>query len=360
MLYCKLHGAKKENAMGIHIAQSQYAGYCIHARKIKITNAMLLLLVLLSMNPAHALDRIQLKEFRTRFINQRVFINGNFIRESSAFLINWQFVEERKGIYEANDSKKVPLELVGRSGIIIAVQAPVQPGKVTDQSDNAFVQYAIAIVKLDSGDLLQSALYADFLESDPGSHPGDPFTPASVREKHKAEAEALAKRLAGKSLFLTRVANIYDMSYVTSNTETLKAGVAYPKAQITNFPLLTPIPILEVRYATEGDFTLVAIQLPDGRKAFYVPGCIANDITYQNILCVSTSMPSFLTEREKEAIRKGGAFTGMSEDALYMALGFPRKRIEDTSALGHTQLMYLTGYVSIDKNRKIVGIQNHN
>jgi hypothetical protein len=345
--------------MGIRIAQKQYAGFSIRASRINITNAMLLLLVLLSMNSARAQDRIQLKELRTRFINQRVFINGNFIRESSAFLINWQFAKVKKGIFEANDSKKVPLEFVGRSGIIIAVQAPAQPDTDAAQSDNAFVQYAIAIVKLDSGELVQTAIYAIFLESDPGSHPGDSFTLASVREKHKAEAEALAKRLAGKSLFLTRVANIYDMSYVTNNTETLKAGASYPKAQIINFPLLAPIPILEVRYATEGDFTLVALHLPDGRKAFYVPGCIANDITYQNILCVSTSMPSFLTEREKEAIRKGNAFTGMSEDALYMALGFPKNRSENDSATGQTQLTYLTGYVYLDKNRRVVRIQSY-
>src|SRR4051812_34948524 len=73
-----------------------------------------------------AQDRVQLGQLRTRFVNQRVLINGSLV--PSEFLIGWQVVKEKKtknGVfYEPQYLKEVPGNLVGRTGTFIAVQAP--------------------------------------------------------------------------------------------------------------------------------------------------------------------------------------------------------------------------------------------
>ena len=84
----------------------------------------LLIVVIVLSGIADAQDRVQLKDLRARFINQKIIINGSFSDNPVSFLAGWQFVKEKKGHYEANYSKEVPTSLTGRSGVIIAVQAP--------------------------------------------------------------------------------------------------------------------------------------------------------------------------------------------------------------------------------------------
>jgi hypothetical protein len=302
---------------------------------------------------ASAQDRVQIKEFRARFVGQQVVINGNFSDLPWTFLGDWHFLKEQNGIYQVDYEEEVPVSLVGHSGAIIAVQAPKGSGPPADQSDAAFVEYAEAIVKLDTGQLLQTALYT----FKTGSEPSDAFTLSSVKERHKQEAAALARQLTGKSLYLTHLTRIYDAGLTTENIETIKAGIGYSEARILDFPLLTPIPVLETRYSPQRDFTLILLQLPGGRKALYIPGCIEETPSAKKYECAFTSMPTFLTKREVEAIRKGSVFIGMSEPALYMLMGFPDHTNE--SLVGHTQLVYLTAYIYIDNDKKVVEVQSH-
>src|ERR1019366_952832 len=320
--------------------------------------AWLFALILLPCLSAYAQDRVQLKELRSRFLNQRIVINGNFSDLPVDFLGDWQFVKERKGGYETDYGREVPASFVGRGGVIIAVQAPENVmGPPADQSDDAFVEYGEAIVKLDSGQLVRTTLFSTYLKSDPGSGPGDAFSLTSVRERHQQEAAALARGLSGKSLYLTQLTRIYDMGLTSANIETVKAGIGYSEAQIHDVPLLTPIPVIGTRYSTERDFTIVQLQLPDGRKALYIPGCIEDNPTPKKYTCASTSMPGFLSNREIEAIRKGSVFVGMSEPALYMSIGFPKDTNE--SLIGHTQLVYPTAYIYLDENKKVLEVQSH-
>ena len=319
---------------------------------------ILTIMILLTATLSQAQDRVQLKDYRARFIDQRIIINGSFTSTPSVFLSNWQFVKARGGVYEPDYSKTVPVSFIGRSGVIIAVQAPVKGrGLTADQSDDVYVQYGEAIVKVDSGELIQTALFNVYLSREPGSEPSDAFTLASVRERHKREAFALAQQLTGKSLYLTRLTSIYDMGLSLANIETLKAGVGYSEAKINDAPLLTPIPVVETRYSEARDFTLVVLQLPGaGRRALYVLGCIADTLTPKDYACASTSMVSFLSKQEVEAIRESKVFVGMSEIALHMAMDFPRETSK--AAVGLTQLVYGTAYIYLDQDKKVVEIQS--
>jgi hypothetical protein len=203
--------------------------------------------------------------------------------------------------------------------------------------------------------LIQTALYPTYLAREPGDEPSDAFMLVSIREKHKQEANSLAQKLEGKSLYLTRLTRVYDMGLNTANIQTLRAGVGHSEAEITNAPLLTPIPVVDTRYSADRDITLVVLQLPDGRKAVYVVGCI-EDTLPQKRACASTSMPSYLSDREIEAVRAGSAFIGMSEAALYMAMRFPEHTNE--ALVGHTQLVYPTMYIYLDENKRVVEIQS--
>ena len=318
----------------------------------------LVCVVVLSAAVSRAQDRVQLGELRAHFLNQRVVINGSFSDNAVPFLAGWQFVKEKKGIFVADYGRDVPTSFVGREGVIVAVQAPqgvLEPP--VSQADTSFVNYGEAIIRLDSGQTVETALYGTFLHSSPGSHPSDAFTLTSVLDEHRRQGERLASELSGKSLFLSRLTRIYDMGLTTANIETVKAGVGYSQAEIRDFPLLTPLPVVESHYSPERDFTTVELQLPNGTKALFVLGCI-EDPPVPKKACASTSMPNFLSQREIEAVRRGSVFIGMSEAALYMSMGFPRET--NGQSVGDSQLVYLSAYVYVDQNGKVVQIQDRN
>jgi hypothetical protein len=310
-------------------------------------------LALVAFGLANAQDRSPLGEFRKTFLNQRITLNQNFTSIPSPFLIAWKFVKEKKGVYTVDYGKEVPSTLVGQSGTIVAVFAPsgvLEPP--SPQTDDTYVQYAEAVVKLDSGQLIETALY----NMKSGHEVHDAFTLASVLEQHKQEAFALGQKLNGKSLYLTRLTRIYDMGLTTATIQSVKAGIGYSEAQINDVPLLTPIPVLETRYSDKLDFSLILLQLPNGQKAQYVPGCVVDELTAKQYACAATSMPSFLTDHEIEAIRKGSVFVGMSEPALYMTVGFPEKT--NDSIVGSTQLIYRTMYIYL-RDKKVAEVQSH-
>jgi len=302
---------------------------------------------------ASAQDRTPLGEFRKAFLNQRIILNQNFTSTPSPFLLNFHFVKAKKGVYTTDYGKEVPTSFVGQSGTIVAV---IAPSKVFEppppQTDDSYVQYAEAIVKLDSGQLLETALY----NKTTGTEVHDGFTLASVMEQHKREAVALAQSLNGKSLYLTRLTRIYDMGLTTATIQSVKAGIGYSEAQINDVPLLAPLPVVETRYSEKLDFSLIILQLPSGQKGEYVPGCVVDELTVKKYACAATTMPTFLTDHEVEAIRKGSVFVGMSEPALYMAVGFPQKT--NDAIVGSTQLIYRTMYVYL-RDKKVAEVQSH-
>jgi len=250
-----------------------------------------MVLVIVITAVATAQDRSPLGEFRKAFMNQHIFLNQNFTSSPSPFLINWKFVKEKKGVYTVDYGKEVPSSFVGQSGTIIAVIAPSRVfEKPSPQTDDTYVQYAEAVVKLDSGQLIETALY----NAKTGYEVSDAFTLSSVLDQHKQEAVALAQKLNGKSLYLTRLTRIYDMGLTTATIQSVKAGIGYSEAQINDAPLLTPIPVLETRYSGKLDFSLIMLQLPNGKKAQYVPGCVVDELTEKQYACAATTMPTFL------------------------------------------------------------------
>ena len=307
-----------------------------------------------------ARHRVQLKDFRSRFVGQRIVINPDFSNMRLSALAGWQFVKEEKGLYRIQYSQEVPASFAGRAGTIIAVQAPQRVGGApADQADETYVQYAQAIVKLNSGELLSTTLFNAFLGREPGSQPGDAFALASTRERHKREAVELARELTGKSLYLTRLTRLFGMRLKTTDAQAIAAGIGYSDAEITDFPILTPLPVLQTLYNAKRDFNLVQLQLPDGRKALYVLGCVANSPSPRKYDCATTAMPSFLTNREVEAIRKGNVFAGMSEPAVYMAMGRPQHT--GKSSVGQEEeLVYPSKHVYLDGSHKVAKVQKQN
>jgi len=303
-----------------------------------------------------ALDNATLGKYRSRFVNERVFVNKNFTQDAHQ-LIGWHFAKYKKGRFEVNPEFDVPPVFAGRAGMIVAIQAQASlDGGPVDQSDNASVDSADALVHLDSGEYLATTLSATDLISAPGDHAGDTLCLASVREEHHKTALTLGDMLHGKSLYLSNLTRIYNMGLMTSNIEELKAGVGSNEAQIVNFPLLTPLPVLETRYSVEQDFTSVVLQLPDGRKAQYIVGCV-DEIAVSNLACASITMPDFLTTDEIVAIRKGTIFIGMSEPALYMTMGFPQKT--KNSTVGDSQLVYAKKLVYVDSVKHVSRIEDN-
>lgn len=301
-----------------------------------------------------AQDRTPLREFRNRFLNQRVIVKPDFSSTPRSRILSWRFVKEKKRVYHVNYSKDVPASLVGQIGTIIAVQSPDDN---SSQADNTYVEYAEAIVKLDSGELLRTSIST--LSS--GTEDYDSFNLVSARDKKKqetiAKVDELQKNLQGKSLYLTAMTNIYDEGFnpKSENLSTIKAGVGHSEALIRTAPFLTPLPVLDVRYFDSLDYTQITLQLPNGRKAYYILGCVVDEISEKHFICASTSLPTFITKPEIEAIRNHSVFIGMSENALNLSRGLPEKSNE--SLVGPTQLIYPGSYIYI-QDKVVVEIQS--
>jgi hypothetical protein len=298
-------------------------------------------------------DRTPLKEFRARFLNQRVIVNANFSTTTASYLLEWHFAKEKKGVYEINYSKDVPSTFAGRTGTIIVVQAPAgEPS----QEDGAYVKWAEAIVRLESGELLLTTLFS----TSTGTESHESFALVSAREKQKQQnaalAENLQQKLKGSSLYLTAYTKVYDEGFnpKTEDLALIKHGLGHSEALITTAPLLTSLPVLDVHYFDALDYTQITLQLPSGQKVLYILGCVA-DTLRPNQICASTSMPPFLTPAEVQAIRNGSIFIGMSEAALYLCLGSPERSNE--AVAGTTQLIYASSYIYI-KDKVIVEIQS--
>jgi hypothetical protein len=83
---------------------------------------------------------------------------------------------------------------------------------------------------------------------------------------------------------------------------------------------------------------------------------VVDELTVKEYGCAAISMPTFLTDHEIEAVRKGSVFIGMSEPALYMTVGFPVKT--NDSIVGSKQLVYHTMYIYL-QDKKVTEVQSH-
>ena len=299
-----------------------------------------IIIVISTLVVAHAQDRLPLGEFRSRFVNQRIVVNQNCTSTPSHFLADWKWAKGKNGVFTTDYSRSVFSSLVGHTGVIVAVNAPTtypprKSSPQTGQANETYVQWGEAIVKLDSGELLVTTVYTWTT----GSQAHDAFTLLSVRDRHKQETVSLARTMHGKALYLTRLTHVYDMGLSSSTIQTFKEGIGQSEAEIFDVPLLTPISILETRYSEPLDLSMIVLQLPNGRKGLYVLGCvIPNALPIEKYNCAATAMPTFLTDREIDAIRSGSVFVGMSMRALHMTIGFPAETKE--SLAGLTELTY--------------------
>lgn len=128
-------------------------------------------------------------------------------------------------------------------------------------------------------------------------------------------------------------------------------------------PLLQPLEILEAKYT--GDGIVLKVKLPNGNPALaYTDGDwlrerdAGGDLPTRMCGRLLAEMPK-LTNREIEAVKHGTIFKGMTEDALYDVLGFPKTK-NDWGDGGEQLVFTDTFIVYLDSASKVVNWQELN
>lgn len=293
----------------------------------------------------YSADRVSLGELRHRWVGVQIVMVPN----GETYV--WSQTKEKKGQYSYTMFGNSSESMAGNHAIIVAVNPYGTPsGGNGSDSDNVLVDLFYVTVRLDDGKLVSCTT------SQPGLDVAPPFVEMSVMEKRRQMATTLGETLRGKSIYLTARHGVYDDGLTMPLAVKSIHGERFNEASMTSYPKLVPIAVEKVLYDAKLDVTVIQLRLPNGRLARVVA---SRDIATGNLdLPFLTEIPAKFTSREIDAIRSGSFFVGMSEDALWDALGMPDK-INDYGT--SEQWVYPGGtFIYLDASKHVIDRQNIN
>lgn len=288
------------------------------------------------------------------YLNQRVVLLGH---SGSTGLTEWQKVRRVNDRYvETSELDNLPRSYFGKFGTIVAIQL-VNPenhkmnalGEIVSE-DETTDPYFELVVQLDDGVLAQTTAYPNTLSLN-----------LQLAAKYQELQQDIANRLPqmiGRTVYAVGYSHLYkpdsSLEDMTGDDEILA------RLSILDMPLLQPIEVVNAKYIADG--IVLKLKLPDGNMALSYTGgdSLREQTTDENLFTrmfgsLLTEMPK-LTAEEIHAIKNGTIFKGMSKDALYDALGFPKS--ENDWGSGGTQLIFTdTFYVYLDDHDKVVDWQ---
>ncbi len=278
------------------------------------------LLVLVLCLLAFGEDKIQ--RAQTTYLNKSVVVKtGEFKRAA-----------ERNGRFEAIAPEEyIPKSAVGKTAQVIAIQGKQLPTTVNALGETVAQQQTGEpvfefVIKFEDGLV---AVKKETLMTVRGSL----WLPEEV-----AAAEALEKAsqshsqdLIGKNVYATALSHVFKAD---ATLEDMKSSVG----EITA-PFLQPLQVTAAKWNSELRRAIVKLQFPDGRVALA-------KVSVDGVEREGDVLPTFptgLTAAEKAAIQRRGIARGMSEHALHLAVGFPKR--QNDWGRGGRQLVYDSGLI---------------
>jgi hypothetical protein len=297
-------------------------------------------------------------------LDTRVFIKGSPVN----FGYNWILAKgDKKGRYIGiPDSyrKKLDPKYIGAEATVVAVQLEENLGSLSHRlgpsDDDVLEPYFSLVVRFDDGTL---AMRTDYLIS-----LNQEAIPAQIVNARAEAIQVQGAAVVGKNVYATALSHIYYPDLSVAQAMTVAGGFSLDGIdELRGVPLLQPLLVTSAAYLRQAGALLVSLRLPDVRVGIFVATCDTAvtrragscfetlDCPEHN--CLWSEIPSLLTPSEIEAIQKRSLFTGMSDRALYLSLGYPDK--SNDYGRGGKQLVYHGGslLIYLDSNDKVADTQ---
>jgi hypothetical protein len=193
------------------------------------------------------------------------------------------------------------------------------------------------VVKLDNGMLIGTSTLAALIER-------YTFKLVADAETQEKQLQARLDNLINKTLYKTGYSRLLDGALSLDEAARNNTVLTLPDRTVPN---LTPMRVLRAKVIPLRNLVLAEVELPSKETRLFASQL--SDVRVQksfpsetetHMLGISAelSIPAKFTKRERDAIRKGEIFAGMSEDALLWSWGFPEA--SNDWGRGGEQLIY--------------------
>jgi hypothetical protein len=291
------------------------------------------------------------------YLDQRVVVYGS---AGLGGLLGWQRVKRVVEGYYAptspSGSDYLPESYVGKSGKVVLIRLAdvgvlgTNAMGETISPDEIANPYFKLVVEFDDGVLAQTTAYPNTLS---GS-----LVLAEQYQRLQQDISKALPQLIGKTVYAVGYSQLYQPNSTFQEITGLEIST-----KLLDPPRLQPIQVLDAKYVRDG--VVLKLKLPDGSAALSYSGNLlahpstapASEDEMLKTICryLVLEMPR-LTEKEIDAVRRGAIFKGMSKDALYDALGFPKT--ENDWGSGGKQLVFTSKFlVYLGSDDKIVDWQ---
>lgn len=324
--------------------------------------------------------KLKLYELKNKYIGKQAIIKSRLIDKNQQF--KWTFgkkqgdyyvqkpEDEIKNQYNLEETSSeyariavfgyLPIKYVNQEAKIIALQLTSSKRDALEGKTNAFGETTIMdsivdpyfdiIVKFKDGTIAMTSTYEDLLEENL-----ELISDLNIR---KNKIQKFADSILGNTLYPVKNSTLYKS---TANVDDMISR--NPNQIAETIPKLEPLIIVASKYITPQNILIlkfkdsnnnIYLSYSKGKKQSYAD---ALGYTFLDVIATDigmyTKIPSFYTQDEIEAIKKGEIFKGMSLNALYDSIGFPDEKNENS--YGGNQLIYNDWlYIYLDdENEKV-------
>lgn len=320
-------------------------------------------------------DELTLAEARTALVGKTIVIVAKSAQAFKGYLHDWKLVlefggeyrENRESImnylsdtYQAKGAQVVAIQLNSIERERSGAGGVNALGEQT--SEDALVNpYVDVVIRFPDGMLAMTTTYVSIIFSD-----SDLVRPFKLLSEKRDRGNLINSQLAsivGKTVYAVGYSHLF---MPTASLEALMESARYSQQQAFDFPRLQPLTIAKAAYNDEKDVIILKLKDANGKEYLCLSNFDSRDdkatfltrVVQSFPASLHASMPSDLTPREIEAIRKGSIFRGMSKDAVYYTIGFPEK--DNDWGRGGKQFIYFHGtmYVYIDATEHVTDWQS--
>lgn len=309
-------------------------------------------------------------DLRSDLLGNEVVVLGD-VSQIDGCAKDWSFVEGdvatgfkfRTG--GGGKSGCVPKSLLGKRAIVVSIELDSKILFKQTGENNAFGdqlirsrvpnQFTILVVKIVGEDIQIG------LKSFPNTIWEDNLRLAKDYQASNSEIEANLRKLLGRNLYH----NGYTQLLPTSlSIDDLVDGSKRNSLRDRNTQNLTILKVVDTKHLVAENAVLIKLVLPDGGerllfgslqhynlKRGYVPTLLE-----RMGVSAAEGIPRKFSQREMTAIKIGSIFRGMSEDALYWSIGYP-KDFNDWGLSG-LQLIYNGGRFVYIRNKLVADWQS--
>lgn len=301
-----------------------------------------------------------LNAVRKEYLGKRIIIKDTTI-PGRGVLVEWTLANhDNTGRFASSIYDHLAATYNGKEATVIAVQLDAIDRKKSGVNEpNALGEtlsegdidnpYFDVVGRFDDGTVAMVTGYPTTIES--------AFLLAAARNNHEQIISANLPRAVGKTVYAVGYSQFYRLD--TTRDEIVDL-VRREQKRVYDFPLLQPLTIADAKYIADADVVVMKIRLPNGTQLlaeseYHDDESKDGDNTFLGRITrprLMTVIPPELTSTEVQSIQQGAIFRGMTQEALYYAMGFPTK--ENDSGSGGKQLIYHdVVFVYVDSDGKV-------